>query len=86
MDFGASLPLSVSELIAHSSMIRVVQWQRWRDGWQMVTAGREIRWYRRQIRMRSHVQNQIHANQYVEQEMAMEQPVSYKEDRLIDFC
>lgn len=42
----------------------------------MITADREIRWYRRQIRVRPDVKDQIHANQYVEQEMAMEQPVS----------
>jgi len=45
----------------------------------MVTADREIRWYRWQIRVRPNVKDQIHANQYVEQEMAMEQPVSLKE-------
>lgn len=43
----------------------------------MVTAGREVRWYRRQIPMRAHMQNHIHADQYVEQEVAMEQPVSW---------
>lgn len=72
------LSLSVFELVAHTSV--VVQ-QRWRDGWQMITAGREVRRYRRQIRVRSHVQNQVHANQYVEQEVAMEQPVAYKKTR-----
>lgn len=88
MDFGAFLQhLSVSELVVHVSMERVqhIQRQRWRNGWQMVTAGREIRWYRRQIPLRPHVQNQIHADQYVEQEVTMEQPVSYKENRCVDF-
>lgn len=58
-----------------------VQRQRWRDGWQMVTASREIRRYWRQIRVCPDMQDQIHANEYVEQEMAVEQPVSYKEAR-----
>lgn len=74
------LSLSVFELVAHTSVEGIQQ--RWCDGWQMVTAGREVRRYRRQIRVRPHVQNQIHADQYVEQEVAMEQPVSYKK-RLI---
>lgn len=42
----------------------------------MVTADREIRRYRRQIRMRPNVKNQVHADQYVEQKMTVEQPVS----------
>lgn len=45
----------------------------------MVTTDREIWWYRRQIRMRPNVKNQVHADQYVEQEMTVEQPVSLKE-------
>lgn len=43
----------------------------------MVTAGREVGRHWRQIRVRPHVQNQIHADQYVEQEVTVEQPVSY---------
>lgn len=43
----------------------------------MVTAGREIRWYWWQIPMRPDVKNQIHADQYVEQEVTVEQPVSW---------
>ncbi|KZC12284.1 hypothetical protein WN55_03798 [Dufourea novaeangliae] len=40
----------------------------------MIAASREVRWHRRQIRVRSHVKDQIHADQYVEEEMTVEQP------------
>lgn len=69
------LSLSVFELVAHVLM-EGVQRQRWCDGWQMVTAGREVRRYWWQVSLRSHVQDQVHTDQYVEQEVAMEQPVS----------
>lgn len=42
------------------------------DWWQMVTTFREIRWHWRQIGLRPDVYHQIHANHYVELEMAME--------------
>lgn len=50
--------------------------QRRRDGWQVVTASREVGRHRRQVPVSPHVQDQIHTDQYVEQEVAMEQPVS----------
>lgn len=76
--------LSLSESVAHISM-ECVQRQRWCDGWQVITAGREVRRYRRQIRVRPDVQDQIHADEYVEQEMTMEQPISCKELIKINF-
>jgi len=42
----------------------------------MVTAGREVGRYRWKVPMRPYVQYQVHADQYVEQEVTMEQPVS----------
>lgn len=51
----------------------------------MITADREIRWYRRQISLRPNVKDQVHANQYVEQEMAVEQPVSLKESDIVQY-
>lgn len=51
----------------------------------MVTTGWEIRRYRRQIRVRPDVKDQVHADQYVEQEMAVEQPVSFKEGDIVQY-
>lgn len=76
MDFGASLGLPELAARVRASVERGAQRQRRRDGWQMVTAGREVGWNRRQVSVRPDVQDQIHADQYVEQEVAVEQPVS----------
>lgn len=50
--------------------------KRRRDLRQMVTAGREVWRHRRQIRVRADVQNQVHSDDYVEEEVAMEEPVT----------
>lgn len=42
----------------------------------MIPASGEIRRYRWQIGVRAHVQDQVHADEYVEEEVAVEQPVS----------
>lgn len=42
--------------------------------WQVMTACREVWRHRRQIRLRSDVNDQIHSYGYVEEEVAMEQP------------
>lgn len=60
-----------------------VQRQRRRDGRQVVTAGREVGRHRRQVPVRAHMQYQVHANQYVEQEVTVEQPVSCEEADIV---
>lgn len=60
-----------------------VQRQGWRDGRQVITAGREVRRHRRQVAVRPHVQDQVHADQNVEQEVTMEQPVSCEQTNII---
>lgn len=45
----------------------------------MVAASGEARWHWRQIRLCAHLQDQVHADHDVEQEVAMEEPGSCKE-------
>lgn len=46
------------------------------NGWSVISASGEARWHWRQIRLCSHLQDQVHADDDVEQEVAMEEPGS----------
>lgn len=46
------------------------------DGRYVVTAPREVRWHRRQIGLGTDVDDEVHTDQDVELEVAVEQPVA----------